>query len=72
MSEQPRYSIVIEWSEEDQAYIVSLPEWGNLIHTHGDSYDEALHRGKELIEVLIATRQQQGESLPVPRVFTTV
>ena len=72
MSEQPRYSIVIEWSEEDQAYIVSLPEWGNLIHTHGDSYDEALHRGKELIEVLTATRQQQGESLPVPRVFTTV
>lgn len=72
MSEQPRYSIVIEWSEEDQAYIVSLPEWGNLVHTHGDSYDEALHRGKELIEVLIVTRQQQGESLPVPRVFTTV
>jgi len=51
---------------------VSLPEWGNLVHTHGDSYDEALLRGKALIEVLIATRQQQGESLSAPGVLTIV
>jgi len=24
-----RYSIVIEWSEQDQAYIVILPEWAD-------------------------------------------
>ena len=53
MSEQKsRYSIVIQWSDEDNAYIVRLPEWGNLIHTHGDRYDEALQRGKELLEAL--------------------
>ena len=34
MNEPWRYSMVIEWSDEDQAYIVSLPEWGDLVHTH--------------------------------------
>ena len=69
MSEPLRYSIVIEWSDEDQVYIVSLPEWGELVHTHGASYEEALEQGKELIEGLVASRQLHGESLPRPRVF---
>lgn len=69
MSEQPRYSMVIEWSDEDQVYIVSLPEWGDFVHTHGDTYEEALHRGKELIDALTVSRRERGESLPKPRVF---
>ena len=69
MSEQARYSVVIEWSDEDQVYVASLPEWGDLVHTHGATYEEALQRGKELIEGLVASRQQAGEPLPRPRVF---
>jgi predicted RNase H-like HicB family nuclease len=72
MSEQLRYSMVIEWSDDDQVYVVSLPEWGNLVHTHGSTYEEALQRGKELIAELIACRQERGESLPRPRVFAGV
>jgi antitoxin HicB len=72
MIEQPRYSMVIEWSDEDQVYVVSLPEWGTLIHTHGGTYEEALQQGKELIAALIASRQQDGEPLPRPRVFAGV
>ncbi len=72
MSEQLRYSIVIEWSDEDRAYVVSVPEWGDLVHTHGATYEEALQRGKELIEGLAASRQQRGEPLPRPRVFAGV
>lgn len=69
MIEPLRYSIVIEWSDDDQAYVVRLPEWGRLVHTHGISYDEALQRGKELIEGLVASRLERGESPPQPRVF---
>ena len=69
MSEQLRYSMVIEWSDEDQVYVVSLPEWGDLVHTHGVTYEEALRRGKELIEGLVVSRQERGEPLPQPRVF---
>ena len=29
MIEAPKYSMVIRWSEEDAAYVVSLPEFGN-------------------------------------------
>jgi predicted RNase H-like HicB family nuclease len=63
------YSIVIEWSNEDQLYIVSLPEWGELIHTHGATYEEAAHSGASLIEELVASRQQRGQPLPTPRVY---
>ena len=38
-----RYTIIIQWSAEDQCYVVSLPEWGDYCHTHGDTYEEALH-----------------------------
>lgn len=72
MTEQSRYSVVIEWSDEDQVYVVSLPEWGSLVHTDGTSYEEALQRGKELIRELIAVRKQRGEPLPQPRVFAGV
>jgi predicted RNase H-like HicB family nuclease len=70
--QQLRYSMVIEWSDDDQAYIVSLPEWGDLVHTHGDTCEEALQRGKELVEGLVACRQERGELLPPPRVFAGV
>ncbi len=63
--------MVIEWSDDDGVYVVSLPEWGDLVHTHGVTYEEALRRGKELIEGLIATRQQRGDLLPPPRVFAS-
>jgi predicted RNase H-like HicB family nuclease len=72
MSEPLRYPMLIEWSDEDQVYVVSLPEWGDLVHTHGTSYEEALRRGKELIQGLIASRQDNGERLPRPRVFAGV
>ena len=72
MAEVPRYSIRIEWSDQDQVYIVSLPEWGELVHTHGATYEEALARGKELIEGLVVARQQSGEPLPELRVFAGV
>jgi antitoxin HicB len=68
-TDTPRYSMVIEWSDEDNTYIVSLPEWGDLVHTHGGTYAEAVARGEELLEGLIASRLQHGESLPTPHIF---
>lgn len=64
-----RYSIVIQWSNEDEAYVVSLPEWGDLVHTHGDTYEEALQLGQELLELLVQSRRVHGEALPDPQIF---
>jgi predicted RNase H-like HicB family nuclease len=63
------YSIVIQWSNEDEVYVVSLPEWGDLVHTHGDTYAEALQRGQELLELLMQSRREHSEPLPEPQVF---
>jgi antitoxin HicB len=72
VSEPLRYSMLIEWSDEDRVFVVSLPEWGDLVHTHGSTYEEALLRGKDLIEGLVASRTESGEPLPRPRIFASV
>lgn len=38
--ESPRYSMLIQWSEEDTAFLVTLPEWEGRVYnpvTHGDT-----------------------------------
>jgi predicted RNase H-like HicB family nuclease len=72
MNPAPHYSMVIAWSEADQIYVVSLPEWGDLVHTHGATYAEAVARGEELLEGLMASRQAHGEELPAARPFVAV
>lgn len=66
-----RYSMLIEWSEEDQAYLVTLPEWAERVimpATHGNSYNEAVQHGQEVLEMLVEDAQKEGEPLPPPRV----
>jgi predicted RNase H-like HicB family nuclease len=72
LSNQLRYSMLIEWSNEDQVFVVRLSEWGDLVHTHGATYEEALRQGKDLIEGLVACRRQSGEPLSAPRVLVSV
>jgi predicted RNase H-like HicB family nuclease len=68
---QPRYSMVIEWSDEDQAFIVSIPEFPGS-HTHGDTYEEAVKQGQDLIDSLIMWTLQDGKPLPQPKVYAAV
>jgi predicted RNase H-like HicB family nuclease len=62
------YSIVIEWSDEHQAHIVSLPELPDN-HTHGDCYEEATKQGHDLTDSLVMWSQQDGKPLPPPSMF---
>lgn len=71
MAEAPRYSMVIEWSEEDQKYMVSFPEWGAHTHTHGATYAEAVQNGQEVLIDLIALWHEQGRPLPPAHVFAS-
>ena len=69
----PHYAIVIEWSEPDQAYVVSLPEWADRYAqpvADGATYEEAARRGHNALDHLIQIAQEDGESLPAPRIFT--
>ncbi len=62
------YSMNIQWSEEDNAFIVSLPEFPEA-KTHGSNYQEAVKNGAEILELLIESYQQQGKPLPAPQVL---
>ncbi|OKH14087.1 hypothetical protein NIES592_12305 [Fischerella major NIES-592] len=60
-----RYSMGIQWSDEDDCYLVHLPEFPwQQFHTHGKTYEEAAKHGHEVIESLIEWYKEQGKSLP--------
>lgn len=66
------YSMLIEWSDEDQAYIVSFPEWeqaGLIGHAHGETYAEAVRNGEETLQFLLESAQAEGDPIPQPRIF---
>lgn len=62
----PHYSMIIQWSDEDQVFIVSLPEFGPFCKTHGETYEEAVRMGRECLESLIDAYQADGKALPEP------
>ena len=67
-----RYSMLIEWSDEDAAYIVTLPEWesvGLIGHTHGATYQEAAAKGQEMLDFLLESALADGDRIPQPHIF---
>ena len=64
-----RYSMVIRWSEEDQVFVVALPEFGDHAQTHGDTYEEAARNGREVLELLVESFQAEGQPLPAPQLY---
>jgi antitoxin HicB len=74
MSDIPRYSMLIQWSDEDHAYLVQLPEWADRVFgpvTHGDTYEEAVKNGREVLEMLVEVAQERGDPLPIPQLFAS-
>ncbi len=65
------YSLVIQWSDEDQVFVVSFPEWGTLAHTHGETYEEALKNAQEVLDLMIESATERGETLPEPQLYTS-
>ncbi|HEY7974609.1 MAG TPA: type II toxin-antitoxin system HicB family antitoxin [Ktedonobacterales bacterium] len=67
------YTMLIRWSAEDDAYVVSLPEWryksfGEIV-THGATYEEAARNGQEALDLLIEDALARGEPLPEPHLY---
>jgi|SRR5947209_7496434 len=67
-TERPRYTVIIQWSDEDQCYVVSLPEWGGA-KTHGASYEEAARNAQEVLELLMEGDGGGRGAVPEPQLF---
>ncbi|MBE9192447.1 type II toxin-antitoxin system HicB family antitoxin [Gloeocapsopsis crepidinum LEGE 06123] len=63
-----KYTIIIQWSDEDQCFVVILPEFKDMMQpvTHGDTYKEALKNAQEVLELLVESVVEDGEILPEP------
>jgi antitoxin HicB len=68
----PRYSMLIRWSEEDGAFLVAFPELtgADQPQTHGNTYEEAAKNGQDVLELLVETYRAHGRPLPEPSMVT--
>ena len=61
-----KYELIAYWSEEDQAFVVEVPELPGCM-ADGSSYQEAVANAQWVIEDWIDTAQRLGRPLPEPR-----
>jgi len=63
---EPRYEVIIYWSDEDEAFIAEVPELPGCA-ADGPTYQEALVNVQGIIEEWIETAKELGRSIPEPR-----
>ncbi|MDX2212608.1 MAG: type II toxin-antitoxin system HicB family antitoxin [Oculatellaceae cyanobacterium bins.114] len=69
--EKIKYSVLIQWSDEDDCFVVTLPEFTDLMQpcTHGETYEESIQNAQEVLELLVDSALEKGETLPKPLTF---
>lgn len=68
-----KYQMVIQWSEEDNCFLVGFPDFpGQQWRTHGETYEEAVTQGIEALESLALAYEASGEPLPEPNTLSAV
>ena len=60
------YSVVICWSDDDQAFVAAVPELPGYA-AHGQSQESALAHAKEAMKAWLATAQEYGDPIPRPK-----
>lgn len=73
MMNRLRYQMVIQWSEEDNCFLVGFPDFsGQQWRTHGETYEKAVTNGIEALESLVLAYEASGEPLPKPTTICAV
>jgi predicted RNase H-like HicB family nuclease len=70
-----QYSMVVQWSDEDQLFLVTIPEFADLVVmpcTHGITREEAIRNGEEVIQMYLEAWLAEGEFIPQPNTLQIV
>jgi len=61
-----KYTIVIQWSDKDNCFVVFLPEFETVMQpvTYGETYEEAFQNAQEVLALLT---ESDDEPLPSPK-----
>jgi predicted RNase H-like HicB family nuclease len=73
-----RYSMTVQWSEEDQLFLVTIPEFADDLRsvldqrvlmpcTHGKTREQAIRNGEDVIDLYLEAWQTEGALIPEPR-----
>jgi predicted RNase H-like HicB family nuclease len=60
---QNKYTIILSWSEQDDAYLAEVPELPGCM-ADGRTYQEALNNAERTIEEWIETAEKLGRPIP--------
>ena len=58
--------MIIWWSEEDEAYVVDVPELAGCI-AHGRGRQDAIKNAESAIRFWIKTAKEEGLEIPQPK-----
>ncbi len=64
------YTMIIQWSKIDQIFVVTIPEFVGRVRmpcTEGNTYEEAVQHGLEVIETFLEIWTEEGQPLPEPQ-----
>ncbi len=61
-----QYEILIQWSDEDQAFLARVPELPGCM-AHGDTRGTAQRNIEEAIALWLDTAREFGDPVPEPR-----
>ena len=61
-----KYEMVVYWSEDDEAYIVEVPELPGCV-ADGRTYEEAIRNALIVVKEWIETARELGREVPKSR-----
>lgn len=66
MNLNPKYEIIIYWSNDDNAFIAEVPELPGCM-ADGDTYQTALANAEVVIQEWLETAQSLSRDIPKPK-----
>ena len=66
MTQVYKYELIIFWSEEDERYVVEVPELSGCM-ADGLTYEKAIQNAQKIISAWIETAESLGREIPQPR-----